>query len=104
MMSISPEAGQLGPNIQNAGHVPQIPPGMCAISAMKSPCAGGLLAWQRNMALGGGGGGGVLTEGCIAAQSDGSSSSSGVLGRVVHPEVDLAVLVFGQTIAVSSCF
>jgi hypothetical protein len=39
IISISPPAGQLGPNIQNAGQVPQIPPGMCAMSAIKSPWA-----------------------------------------------------------------
>lgn len=36
IMSISPEAGQLGPNIQKAGQTPQ-PVGMCEMSAMKSP-------------------------------------------------------------------
>jgi hypothetical protein len=29
--------GQFGPTIHNAGQVPQIPPGMCDMSAMKSP-------------------------------------------------------------------
>lgn len=29
--------GQFGPTVQNAGQVPQIPPGMCDMSAMKSP-------------------------------------------------------------------
>lgn len=36
IMSISPEEGQLGPNIQKAGQVPQ-PTGMWAMSAMKRP-------------------------------------------------------------------
>ena len=35
--SISPEFGQFGPKSQNAGHTPQMEPGMCAMSAMKSP-------------------------------------------------------------------
>lgn len=37
IMSISPDDGQLGPKVQNAGHTPQIEPGMCWMSAMKRP-------------------------------------------------------------------
>ena len=37
MMSISPIAGQLGPTSQKAGQTPQIPPGICAISAKNRP-------------------------------------------------------------------
>ena len=38
MMSISPAPGQWGPTVQKAGHVPQMPPGMCARSRMIRPC------------------------------------------------------------------
>jgi hypothetical protein len=37
MISISPLLGQLGPNIQKAGQTPQIPPGICSMSAMNTP-------------------------------------------------------------------
>ena len=36
-MSISPDEGQLGPKVQNAGHTPQVLLGICTMSAMKSP-------------------------------------------------------------------
>lgn len=34
MISISPDVGQFGPTVQNAGHVPHVEAGMCSRSSM----------------------------------------------------------------------
>jgi hypothetical protein len=43
--------GQSGPMVQKAGHVPQMPPGICAMSAMIKPWLYDLFDWIRMLDL-----------------------------------------------------